>query len=195
MTQCFNEPVFGPDSVTLIGGIFVGGRSVRMGGRPKGLLVHDGETLVARWRRLLAGAGVTPVLVGRNEAYDAAGLETLDDAEGGRGPLGGLVALLERAGQGQAIAIACDMPYVSAELLEALLRAPSAVAVAPRRNGAWEPMFSRWDAPRALPIARARLEAGALGLQRLLDEVGASTLDLADHERELDDWDTPDDLR
>ncbi len=37
-------------------------------------------------------------------------------------PLAGLLALLRRAGAGRAIAVACDMPFVGAELLEALLR-------------------------------------------------------------------------
>ena len=165
-----------------------------MGGAPKGQLVRDGETLVRRWRRLFEEVGLRPLLVGRNTAYDTEGLETLEDAVSDRGPLGGLVTLLERAGAGTAVAVACDMPYVSIELLRALIDAPAAPAVAVRRGGFWEPLFARYDAARVLPIARARLEAGAFGLQGLLDEAGAVALDPKDRAAELDDWDTPGDL-
>ena len=174
-----------------------------MGGVDKGLLpAPSGErTLVERWQGMLARAGVRCVLVGRRAAYasnvsntSSSFASVLDDAEPGRGPLGGLVALLEAAGPGVALALACDMPYVSEGLLSRLLDAPACAVLAPRRGGRWEPLCARYDAPIALPVARARLARGQLGLQGLLDELGARELALADDEaRELDDWDTPED--
>jgi molybdopterin-guanine dinucleotide biosynthesis protein A len=95
---------------------------------------------------------------------------------------------------------------VSESLLLRLARAPEAVAVAPRREGRWEPFFARYDAPLALPVARARADAGAdhasaasagsRSLQRLLDALAAVELPVTDDEaRELRDWDTPEDVR
>jgi molybdopterin-guanine dinucleotide biosynthesis protein A len=181
----------------LLAGLFVGGRGARLGGAAKGLLTAPGGgTLLARWLAVLHGAGVEVVLVGRHEAYASAGLEVLDDDPPGIGPLGGLVALLKRARDGQALALACDMPFVSGALIGRLIAAPPAVVVAPRRDGHWEPLCARYDAPAALPHALRRVAAGEHALQPLLDESGALPLAVdAAEARELHDWDAPGDLR
>ena len=182
-----------------VAGIFVGGAGARMGGMAKGLLVSPGgETLIERWRAVLTEAGVGPVLlVGRHPAYAAvAGLEALDDEPPGIGPLGGLVALLRRAGEGTALALACDMPFVSRELVERLVAAPPAPVVAPRREGRWEPLCARYDAPRVLPLAMRAAAGPRHGLGRVLDAAGAVELPLAPGEAaQLDDWDSPADRR
>jgi molybdopterin-guanine dinucleotide biosynthesis protein A len=179
-----------------IGGIFVGGAGTRMGGRAKGLLAtRDGATIVDRWRAILTAAGVeTIVLVGAHDAYAHLGLETIHDAPAGIGPLGGLVALLRRAGEKTAIAVACDMPSVSTALMARLLQAPDAPVVAPRRNGRWEPLFARYDARAVRPLAEAQAAAQDHSLQRLLERAGAVELPISAAEAdELHDWDTPED--
>lgn len=178
----------------VLAGIFVGGASRRMGGTPKGLLVGpDGQTLVARWRDVFAECGVPCVLVGAHPAYAGEGMTMLADVAADAGPLAGLAALLERSAV--ALAVACDMPFVSAAHVRMLLDAPRAVAVAPKREGRWEPFFARYDATLARPVVQARLEAGAHSLQGLLDALGCVELELgADAGRFLDDWDTPADV-
>jgi molybdopterin-guanine dinucleotide biosynthesis protein A len=180
----------------VIAGIFVGGAGARMGGAAKGLLeAPEGGTLLARWKARLAEAGIEAILVGRHPAYvgaAAAGLPAIEDDPPGIGPLGGLVALLRRAGSGPALAFACDMPFVSAALIERLAAAREAPIVAPRRAGRWEPLCARYDASVVLPSATRRVACGAYALQGLLDEAGAVALRLSpDEERELRDWDTP----
>jgi molybdenum cofactor guanylyltransferase len=176
----------------VIVGIFVGGGSTRMG-RTKALLpAPEGGTLIERAIELARSIGAEPVVVGRRDDVSTRA-PVIDDVAPGRGPLGGLVALLAHA-RGPAIALACDMPFVSRALLARLAAAPPAIALAPRVDGRWEPLFARYD-PAALPIARARLEAGSLALQGLLDAIGARELALTEGEqRELRDWDTPGDL-
>jgi molybdopterin-guanine dinucleotide biosynthesis protein A len=177
----------------VVAGIFVGGASRRMGGRPKGLLaLADGRTLVERWVEVLRELDVEVVLVGRRPEYARVDLAQLEDEESGRGPLGGLAALLAHAGDRRAIAVACDMPLVDADDLRALLcAAPDAVAVAPRREGRWEPLCAVYRAPDALEVARRRLREGSLSLQGLLDELLAVEAELpASH---LHDWDRPED--
>jgi molybdopterin-guanine dinucleotide biosynthesis protein A len=182
----------------VIAGVFVGGRGRRFGGAAKGLLVApDGRTLLDRWCAVLREARVQVLLVGRHEAYALLDLETLDDDPAGIGPLGGLVALLKRAARTdgrQALALACDMPFVSATLVDRLIAAPPAVAVAPRRDGHWEPLCARYDATRVLPHALAAVTTGRHKLQSLLDEVDTVALraEPADA-RELHDWDEPGD--
>lgn len=180
----------------ILAGIFVGGRARRMGGKPKGLLVAPtGETIVARWRRMFHELGIPVVLVGESLAYGQCGLEHLDDDVAAKGPLAGLLALLEHARTGAAIAVASDMPNVSRSLVERLVNAPPASVIAASRRGRWEPFFARYEVPRVLPVARARAERGLDALQGLLDECGAAPLPLhADEELELDDWDSPEDM-
>jgi molybdopterin-guanine dinucleotide biosynthesis protein A len=180
----------------LIAGVFIGGKATRMGGRAKGLLsAPDGRPIVERWVQLLRSVDAQVVLVGATDAYAHLGLERWEDDPPGIGPLGGLVALLRRAGSASALAVACDMPYVSRALVDRLVRSPAAPVVAPRRDGRWEPLFARYDAARVLPMALARVAARAHALGGLLDAAGAVELPLTAAEaRELCDWDSPEDL-
>lgn len=170
-----------------------------MGGRAKGLLVapptstRPPEPIVERWRTVLEARGVACVLVGapsRASAYARTGLVAIDDASGIEGPLAGLVALLDHAGEGHIVTVACDMPHIDEALVRKLLAAPPAPAVAPRRDGRWEPFFARWDVRAVQSRARSVRSPSAL-----LDAVGAHELTLTpDEARALGDWDTPDDV-
>ncbi len=178
-----------------IAGIFVGGRSTRMGGRPKGLLEIGGETIVARWRRIFDALGVPCVLVGANDAYASVGLEAIADA-GDRGPVSGLAALCSTVicrGATHAIAVACDMPYVSEPLVRKLLDAPPAPIVAAHVDARWQPFFARYDARAALRVLDEVHELRSL--QAVLGAACAVELPLTDDEkRELRDWDSPEDV-
>lgn len=181
----------------LLAGIFVGGASTRFGGSPKGLLVTPaGGTILDGLRGHLDALAIPCVLVGRRDAYAQVPAETLDDSPPGVGPLGGLLALLRRAGDDFALVVACDMPFVSRALLALLADAVTdAPAIAARRDSRWEPMFARYDARRALAVAEAYTDSGRRSVHGLLDELGASELPLSTDERRLlDDWDSPEDM-
>jgi molybdopterin-guanine dinucleotide biosynthesis protein A len=180
-----------------IAGIFVGGAATRMGGRAKGLMqAPDGRSIIERLCAMLRAIGVADViLVGEHPAYAGLGLEALGDEPRGIGPLGGLVALLRRAGAARALALACDMPFVSRGLLERVALANDAPIVAPRLGDRWEPLCARYDAARVLPVAQRRVPTGDHSLQRLLDEASAVELPLLPSDaEELRDWDAPGDL-
>ncbi|NOU33616.1 MAG: NTP transferase domain-containing protein, partial [Polyangiaceae bacterium] len=159
--------------------------------------------LVLRAARLLESLGCSVVLVGEHDAYRELGLPMLADAAKERaGPLGGLVALLGAAlpgagaGDAPVLALACDMPHVSADLLRRLLdEAPGAAALAPRREGRWEPLCARYRPSAALPLAQRRLAERALALQGFLDALAATELPISPAEAdELRDWDRPEDI-
>jgi molybdopterin-guanine dinucleotide biosynthesis protein A len=172
-----------------------------MGGRAKGLLASpEGPSIVERWERILRGLGHDVVLVGgrtEHDAYAHLPIERIADEPPGIGPLGGLVALLRRAAGSRVLAVACDMPFVSRDLVDRLGKFPAdGPILAARRDGRWEPLFARYDAASVLPLAlaRAREVAGSRSLQRLLDQCGAVELPLSPgEEHELDDWDSPED--
>lgn len=189
-------------------GILVGGKARRMGGRPKGLFAapDSGEPLVVRLARLANELGLEVVLVGEAPAYaqalaEAPGLPpvgVLKDEPPGIGPPGALQALLGAAQGRDVLALACDLPYVTRELLERLLPplGPGVDARAARRGpGApWEPLLARY-APSTLPWLREGLAAGERSLQALLDRLRTEPLVLAPSEHALlDDWDEPADL-
>ena len=184
----------------LVVGLFVGGRASRMGGAPKGLLpTASGVPIIERSAQLAESLGASVVLVGAHAAYaawsEARGVRTLADAGSQLGPLGGLLALL-RSTRGHVIALACDMPHVSHELLRRLIEAPPAPIVAPRREGRWEPLFARYDAAQVEPLASAHAASRRTALWQLLDAAGAVELPLAaDEHAQLDDWDAPGDVR
>jgi len=170
----------------ILGGIFAGGRATRMGGIDKGMLTKNGVTLIDRWRALFAEVMVPCVIVGGAHAE-------ITDAITGIGPLGGLIALCERAKGGYAIAVACDMPHVSRALLERLIAAPDCELIAPHENEKWQPLFARYDADRILPRAKRNAERGVFSLQALFEH--AVNLELSSSEiGELVDWDEPTDI-
>ncbi len=170
-----------------------------MGGSAKGMLPapNQEQTLLERLateaRAALPEADM--VLVGKQSAYASVPLTVIEDARTGQGPLGGLVALLaagQLRGFAHVYALACDLPYLSRRSI-ASLAAHSATAgvVAPRRGEIWEPLVARYAPGACLATAQARLEGGALSLQRLINELDATPIELPD--AELRDWDTPED--
>jgi molybdopterin-guanine dinucleotide biosynthesis protein A len=185
----------------MIAGIFVGGKSSRMGGLAKGrLLARDtSEPLIVRTSRLLSALGVTPMLIGAAEAYAdlAPELARVADTPGGVGPLGGLHALLTAAQGEHVVALACDMPFLSATLLEELIRAPAAEDVlAPKgTQGFWEPFCARYQVATVLPAVTAALAAQERSLRALFARVSVRELLLDDAARgELRDWDSKEDM-
>jgi len=186
-------------------GIFVGGRGSRMGGVAKGLLKAPASeaTLIERLLGELSRAapGAEVVLVGHSSAYAALGLRAVDDAPSGIGPLGGLVGLLldaEQRGSELALALACDLPRLDAELLQRLLNeAASATAFVAEQAGVRNPLVARYRVAAALPAAREVMQGGKRSLQAVLDrlsDVQTLTISAAEAGR-LDDWDSPEDVR
>lgn len=182
-------------------GIFVGGKSSRMGGGHKGLLTAPSgdETLIARIARIGREVGLEPILVG------AASLESLEislpsilDHEPRIGPLSGLAALLAHSASQPCIAVGCDMPRVSAALLTRLVHESPGVAVLASRDdftGKWDPLFARYEPSLVQPVLRRALATGVRSFQGLFRELSVTELALSDAERgELVDWDTPADV-
>ncbi|MGE0785427.1 MAG: molybdenum cofactor guanylyltransferase [Sandaracinaceae bacterium] len=177
----------------LVGGIFVGGRASRMGGAAKGLLPHPrGGRLIDHLSAIVRAVGAEVVLVGDHPDYRELGLPVLSDARPAAGPIGGLIALLERAGDGAALALACDMPYLEEDDLRAVIAAKGDhLAVSPIRGGRLEPFATLYDA-RALPVAIEREARGERSLLGLLDALDAHAIVL--DPSHLRDWDRPEDI-
>ena len=122
-------------------------------------------------------------------------IETIADGRPDAGPLGGLVGLLRSRAEAQIVAVACDMPYVTAALLKRLaLSEANAAVLAPWRDNdeRYEPLFARYDRARVLPLAERQLAGGDRSLQKLLRDAGTQPFALTDEEWPLiADWDEP----
>jgi molybdenum cofactor guanylyltransferase len=188
-------------------GIFVGGKSSRMG-RTKGLLkapapLRLGGPDISLVERLLEitelELGCSTVLVGARPEYEYLKRPTMQDAARECGPLGGLVSLLrhaEQQGKAYVLAMACDLPYVSADLVRRLALFPAAApVVCPQWQGIDQPLFARYSTRCRLPFEEA-LEAGRFALMSVICGLDRSVLPLSEHEAQLlGDWDRPEDIK
>jgi len=184
-------------------GIFVGGNSSRMGGRPKGMLRYPFDaklTLVDHFHELAQHLGIECVLVGNKVDYAHFGLYKLSDKPAGVGPLGGLHALLDYClgRDALAAAVACDMPYVSLELMRRLCTFPCdfpALAPWDPLTQRWEPLFARYEPRRVIPIIQDRLSCRDHSLQSVVTMAHGETLPLSSEEWSLlKDWDEEQDV-
>lgn len=128
-----------------------------------------GEPLIARPLAAARAAGLDAVIVAKATTA-LPGLPVLVEPEEPTHPLVGLVTALER--HGPIVAVACDQPWVTPELLRALADHDGpAIAVAN------EPFPGRYE-PSQLPALRDALAAEA-PLRRTLEQLAPAVLDFA----------------
>jgi molybdopterin-guanine dinucleotide biosynthesis protein A len=161
-------------------------------GVAKATLLVDGEALAARAARLLRAACEPVLEVGPGHTD----LPAVAEAWPGAGPLTALVAgadaLDARAAPGPLLLLACDLPFVSAGLLEQVATWPGTSTVVPAdRDGRLQPTCARYSVATQ-DAARAAVASGARALHRVLDGADV-TVFTPDDERALVDVDTPED--
>ena len=162
-----------------VGVVLAGGASTRFGGRPKGLVEVGGRRLIDRVLAALRAATPRQLVV----ANDAALLvESLDgvpvhgDVRLDRGSLVGLHSALTIA-RGNVLAVAWDMPFVSAPLLAALreLGERHGTAAIPEGPRGLEPLCAYYPYTcRAL--VDAQLDRQELRLSAFVDALPARTI-------------------
>lgn len=158
-------------------GLVAGGQGRRLGGVAKGLLDIGGRPSL-RWLLDLA-PGLGGVLLGATDAspYAAFGLESVADVVVGKGAPGGVVSLLLAAKTPWVLCVACDMPFVRQEHVEALrlwatdevdvvVAARRGVSASARRTGAHAVEAHAWAVVEHRPMAvdAGRDPGGARGL-------------------------------
>ena len=135
------------------GAVLAGGAARRYGGVPKGLLEVGGRRILDRVVQAVAGATGEPPLLVANDPRASTWrpeLRTLPDVRPGCGSLGGIYTALV-SGAGAVLCVAWDMPFVTLQLLTALVDgaawsrcAPCTAPPAHRRSSvAWRRASSR----------------------------------------------------
>jgi len=143
--------------------IQAGGTSQRMRS-DKGLAPFLGRPLISRVvDRLVPMADELLVTTNHPENYAFLGVRLEIDLLPGRGALGGLYTALSVAQHSLVAVVACDMPFASAELLQAecdLLVEGDYEAVIPRTLQGMEPFHAVYRRQACLRHVWAALEAG-----------------------------------
>ncbi len=177
--------------------LLTGGASARMG-RPKADLAVAGTTLARRVASVLGA--VCPLVLEVGPGHTD--LERVTEDPPGEGPLAALAAgaagLLARGHGGPALAVACDLPLLSVELVRLLAEWSAPGSVVPVVAGRPQPLLARWSAA-ALATTPRRLAAGERSLRGLLEGPDVTAIDEADWgtfvaASEFCDVDTPEDL-
>ena len=159
--------------------VLAGGDSRRMG-RPKALLPVGGVTLV-EWVVARLAPGFAHLLVAAREPEQLPGAlrsHLVRDLHAGAGPLAGVEAALAASPHDTVVAVACDMPAVTPDLVRRLAAeagGPHDAAV-PRVGGRPEPACAAYRRSAAGPIAAA-LRDGRLRAAGALDDLRVRWLD------------------
>jgi molybdenum cofactor guanylyltransferase len=163
-----------------VGAVLAGGASRRMG-RPKAFVEVDGTAMARRVADTLAESGCRPVVAigGDAEAMAGLGISTVADSHPGEGPLGAIITALEHAAPCSVLVAACDLPWLDAATVAALIAARRGdVDVVAAATDRIEPLLSLWS-PAALEHARAAFVAGERAVHVVLEGLRVHTVEVA----------------
>lgn len=142
--------------------IQAGGQSSRMG-EDKALKIFLGRPLIQRVAdRLTPIADEIIVTTNRPDAYAFLNLRLFSDIKPERGALGGLYTAIASATQPIVAVVACDMPFASPKLIEAmskLLVKEEADVVIAKSEGGYEPLHAVYRREACLPAIEKSIDA------------------------------------
>ncbi len=165
------------------GAILAGGAASRFGGKAKGLETVGGERILDRVVRVVKEAvGELPLLVANaDDAHEwIEGAMVAKDVIPHCGSLGGIYTVVARS-RDPVLIVAWDMPFVSLELLKAVIAGASAFDVfLPESNGplGFEPLCGVYSPACADPI-KAALDDEDFRSTSFHEHVRVSTLPLS----------------
>ncbi len=156
----------------ITGVIQAGGKSTRMGGRPKALMELGGRRIIDRVVEVVRAATPDVLLVTNTpELYSALGLPMVPDVFPDHGSLGGIYSGLKAAAGDAAFTVACDMPFLMPEVARLVIdRAGLADVVVPKIGEQFETLHACY-AKACLGPMESRLREGRLKIVGFFDEV------------------------
>lgn len=149
-----------------------------MGGRPKALMELGGRRIIERVLTAVEGAVDDLLLVTNTpELYGFLGLPTVGDVFPDGGSLGGIYSGLRAIPGGAAFTVACDMPFLSAQVVRLVVgRAPEGDVVIPRVAGQYETLHAVYGRACLSPM-ETRLRAGRLKVVGFFPDVRVVTVE------------------
>lgn len=162
----------------IVGCVLAGGQSTRMG-QDKALLTLGGVPMIGRAVALLRSVFREVIVASdRREAYAFLDVPIVPDIVKQCGPLGGIHAALKFTHADAVFVLACDMPFVPAELVRSITHAgTNSTAAVPVMEGRVHPLCGVY--PRStLPAIEQALKTGRYALVNVLEELQATLIPL-----------------
>ncbi|OHB76570.1 MAG: hypothetical protein A2Z34_09675 [Planctomycetes bacterium RBG_16_59_8] len=158
--------------------IQAGGRASRIG-LNKAFLDVGGKRIIDRIIGELSSCVDKIVIVANEpEEYRSLGFPVHPDVIPGVGSLGGIYSGLFHSDAEWNFIVACDMPFLSAELVRRLSdRAEGCDIVVERSNVGFEPLAALY-ARSILPVLRTMIDGGDLAIHRLFGKVRTRVAEL-----------------
>lgn len=163
------------------GVIQAGGRSTRMGGRPKALMQLGGRRIIERVIAVLDHV-IDDLLIVTNtpELYAFLGLPMVPDVYPEGGSLGGIYTGLKAAAGDAIFTVACDMPFLRRDIVRLVVeRAGLADVVIPRVGDQYETLHAAYQ-KTCLPPMEERLRKGQLKIAGFFDSVRVVVIEEAE---------------
>jgi len=159
------------------GVIQAGGKSTRMGGRPKALMELGGRRIIDRVVEVVRAVSDDVLLVTNTpDLYMGLGLRMVPDVFPDHGSLGGIYSGLEASSGEAAFTVACDMPFLMPEVARLVIdHADDADVVLPRVGEQFETLHACY-AKTCLGPMEARLRQGRLKIVGFFDDVRVRTI-------------------
>jgi len=157
--------------------ILTGGKSSRMG-RPKALLLFDGEPLIVHVARALKSMFAdTVVVAAREQELPPLPATVVRDEVSYQGPVGGIYYGLKAAGKEFCFVTSCDVAFINAPLISYLISQISNYdVVVPYWENRFQPLHTVYRKSVA-PLLKEQLERGELRPIFLYDKVRTRKVD------------------
>jgi molybdopterin-guanine dinucleotide biosynthesis protein A len=186
--------------VETTGVILAGGKSSRMG-TDKALINIGQKGMIERVAgELKKVCSEIFVSGGQEETGKRLGLKFIADLIPGRGPLSGINASLHTAAHDYCLVVACDMPFISAELANLMIREVEGYDAAVPSYGQYlQPLFAVY-CKSCLPAIESYLASGKMSVTKFLPMVRVNYVTeeklnlFADMETVFFNVNTPEDL-
>lgn len=167
------------------GVILAGGKSSRMGGQPKELLLVNGEPLIVRTCRLLQQT-VQSCLVISNDAERLTmlppSISIYPDDIKEQGPLGGMATAMRVSAHDLLLVVGCDMPELNEDILDKLtmyapqLKSGQLDAVVPKQaDGRLQPLCALYHR-RIRPVILDQLSTENRRMRAMFDAINVAYL-------------------
>lgn len=185
-----------PEARGCHGVVLAGGGGSRLG-QPKPSAELGGKPLVAYPIEAFRAAGLGVSVVAKQALSLSAEVDLILEPQTPLHPLLGIVTALDEL-QVPIVVCACDMPFVTSEMIRWIAGLTRAPVIVPSVNGRLQPMFGRYE-PDALDSLRSSLERET-SMADAVETAGLAIVDESEFERFGDtsklffDVDTPDDL-
>jgi molybdopterin-guanine dinucleotide biosynthesis protein A len=134
-----------PSENTITGIVLAGGKSSRMG-YDKGLSLLEGKKMIECVIQTLKLVTDQILIVANSPAYNDLGYPVHTDLYTNKGPVGGIYTGLYHSSTKDNLIVACDMPFVSTDLLRLILKhAVNKQIVIPSMNDLLEPLCGYYN--------------------------------------------------